>query len=337
METVYAVEELVLKDPMPTKSPTEPRRWGAASRCFKVLLGYWVAAALSCAIALGASSAPATGRYLYVLNCEAQLDKLDTVTGRKVTSYDLAKRTPLVPKIVGSLDGCLAYQVRYDAATALFYTVVPKQVQSKADGTKDYRVLAFTVPLIRFAKQLPGGKDLAEPPLLDDLVRGPVVRPDSTRLAKLDVSTLAAENRQTQNQVLESSGDSFLLRLFTADPQELVLAVADTRAKRLTRLQAVPATTALKVHLAPGGGYVLVEESGTDRLAIFDAKTGLKVKEVTGAGVGAQYFLAIAPNGKAVYHSGDMFRFVNLGLRLPSVPVWPSTGMEVPGVFFADR
>lgn len=296
---------------------------------------------LSAVGVLATFGAPVGGRYLYVVNCDAQIDKLDTVTESKVLSYNLAARTgklKLIPTDPGVLDGCLAYQARYDPAAAVFYIVAPKQVRQKSNGTKDYLLLGFSLPRVLLVKQVSAGKGLPEPPSLDDLVPySGGVRPDSARLAKLDVSTLAPDHQQIQNQVLESSGDRYLVRLFTADPQELVLAVANLRTKQLTRLQTLPATTALKAHLAPGGSHVMVETSDANRLLLYDSTTGHQVKELAAALIAGKNYLAIAPDGKAVYRSANAYQFIKLGLRFSPVAVWHPDGVEASATFFADR
>ena len=90
--------------------------------------------------------AAAPGRFLYVISCDARVDKLDTVSGRKLNTYDLANQTgkaSLVPRVQGPLDGCLVSQAVFDSKSSTFSTAVPVTNEPKADGTKDYRVLTL--------------------------------------------------------------------------------------------------------------------------------------------------------------------------------------------------
>ena len=292
-----------------------------------------------------------TGRYLYVVGCDALVDKLDTVADQKMAAYDLAKRTgkeQLIPAVTGTLDGCLAYQAVYDDKASVFYTIVPVEAQPKPDGTKDYRVLGFSVPELTLAKSMNGGENASDPPHLEAGKGQPVKvvtasewRPQT----ELDLSTFAPDKKNIPNQILETSGEKVLLRIFTANRNELALAVADRKSKTLVRLQDTPSTFAPNVHLAPGGDDVLVEEalqSGsqvtkTGKLLLYSASTGKPIKELSGQHIQELYFLAISPTGKAIYHSSDKYSFIDLGKTfVPDVVTRPiPTGY--PGLFFADK
>src|SRR5271170_3101079 len=168
------------------------------------------------------------GRFLYVVSCDARIDKLDTTVGRKVDAYDLAKRTgkeQLIPVVHGPLAGCLSYQALFDVQASVFYTAVPLADQPKPDGTKDYRVLAFSVPGLQLVKRMSGGESLDAPPhlRLDTGVAKIFKASEWSPQSDLDLSAYAPGKTQVPNQVLESSGEKVLLRIFTATGCELVL------------------------------------------------------------------------------------------------------------------
>jgi hypothetical protein len=296
--------------------------------------------------------AATAGQFLYVVTCDARVDKLDTITGRKMETYDLAKRTgkeslvPVVGGAQGALDSCLASQSVYDRAASTFSTVVPISNEPKADGTKDYRVLSFSVPRMELVKQDRGGESLDAPPHLE-LQSGTlkILKPSEWMpQTSLDLSAYGPDKTQTPNQILESSGDRALLRLFTADDKELLLAVADRNTQKLVRLQGVPTTVAPCVHIVPGGGHVLIEETGTGdkpgktgRLVLFDALTGKQQKELNDSHIKDLYFLAVSPTGRVIYHSNDNYWFVHLKMKFASAPVSRPISKGYPDFFFASK
>jgi len=265
-----------------------------------------------------------------------------------VASHDLAglPGNPPIPAATGGFDGCLAYQAEYDPAASVFYTVAPLQAIAKSDGTKDYRALGFSIPDLRLVKNIAAGANLDAPPHLT-LAGGDVkISPGAAwhPPTDLDLSTFAPDKQPLGNQIIETSGNRILLRIFTADPAQLSLAVADTHSKTIVRLQPAPATTVSNAHLVPAGSAVLIEEvTGapkpvkTGKLDLFDAATGRSIEQLTGPTVRAQYFLAISPTGKAIYHSGEAYSFVDFGRSFTRDPVSrPSTG-SYPAMFFAAK
>jgi hypothetical protein len=289
-------------------------------------------------------------RYLYVATCDASVYKLDTVENRQEASYDLSQAPgaqQIIPAYRGGLDGCLAYQAEFDAAASVFYIVAASEARMKPDGSKDYRVLGFSVPAMGLVKNVPAGSNLTHPPHLElgsdsalKLTPAAEWRPPTD----IDVSTFAPNREKLFNQIIDRSGDRALLRIFVADPKELSLAVADTKSKTVVRLQSPPPATAFRAHLAPGGEAVLIEATAgagdptkTGRLALFDANTGSLLEEITDPRVRDQYFLAISPNGRAVYHTGDAYSFVDLKRSFPATPVGHVLDSEYPAIFFADR
>jgi hypothetical protein len=291
----------------------------------------------------------AAGHYGYAIGCDAKVDKLDTLAERKVGTFDLALRTgnrQIIPQVRDGLDGCLADQAIYDPTASVFYTIVPLQAREKPDGTKDYRVLAFSIPDMRLAGKLRGGDSLADPPHLQmGAGKRVTVAAQWSPRTDLDLGGFAPGRTEIPNQILETSGALALLRLFTADRNELVLAVADSGSRTVVRLQGLPSTVAPSAHLSPGGKAVLAEETAlngssvekTGRLVLFEAATGSMIKDLTDPQIKDLAFLAISPTGRAIYHSGDRYRFVNLGTTFLDVPVTRPSSAGYPGFFFADR
>lgn len=301
-------------------------------------------------VATACHTPAATPPYLYVVTCDARVDKLDTIAGRKLASYDLAQDSDakqLLPTAAGGFDGCLAYQAQMDIEASTFYFVSPVQALSKPDGTRDYRVLGFSIPAIRLVKNMPAGSSPADPPHLDITPGGvPRTLPNSEwhPSTDIDISTFAPNREKLGNQIIESSGDRALLRIFTANPNELMLAIANTKSKTIATLQSIPPTTALNAHLSPDGDAVMIEvtESAgqpkkTGRLVLFDANTGGQVQEISDSIVRDQYFLAISPSGKAIYHSGESYSFVALKRAFAIGAVTHALDSSYPAIFFANR
>jgi hypothetical protein len=309
---------------------------------------------VACAL-LGACLAPearaAVDRFLYIVSCDAQLSKVDTQLDTMLSSVDLATRTgghKFIPDVRGVLDGCLTYQAVYDPLASRFYTIVPQEAEPKANGTKDYRVLGFSIPETRLESEALAGTSLSDPPhiQIDRAYNVIVVRAsDWSPQADMDLRGFGPDDFHAANQILEVSGHHVLLRLFSASSDGLTLAVADRETKKLFYLHEIPPTTALNVHLAPGGLTVLVEEavSGggstrkTGRLILFDVPMGRAIATVDEPVVRDMAFLAISPNGKAIYHRNDNYRFIGLGRAFSSDPVSRPFAGSYPGYFFADR
>jgi hypothetical protein len=306
--------------------------------------------AILVAVATGCQTQAAAPRYLYVVTCDARVDKLDTIARRKMASYDLAQASGeqhLIPSAAGSFDGCLAYQAQPDPAASAFYVLAPVQAAIKPDGTREYRILGFSIPAIQLIKNMPAGSNLTDPPHLD---LGPGGVPRTVPATEwrpqtdIDLSTFAPARAKLGNQIIESSGDRALLRIFTADPKELKLAVANTKSNTIATLESPPPTTALNAHLSPGGDVVMIEVTEgagqpkkTGRLVLFDANTGKQVQEVSDPIARDQHFLAISPSGKAIYHSGETYSFVGLKRDFATTPVIHALDSNYPAVFFADR
>jgi hypothetical protein len=304
------------------------------------------------ALLCGASAAPpGSDRFLYVVGCDATVSKLDTVLDKTIDSVDLATRTGeqrVIPEVATVVDGCLSYHAVYDRAASRFDTVVPLQADPKPNGTRDYRVLGFSVPDLRLDMQRPAGNSLPAPPHLEIERAGrvTVVRArDWAPRTELDLKGFAGRGGPLRNRILETSGPRDLLRLFNGRDDALTIAVADRDRRTLTILHDIPVTTARNVHLAPGGQAVLVEEVGsigmpagkTGRLVLFDVATGDAVSDVTEPAIKDLAFLAISPNGKAIYHRNDHYRLISLGRTFVPVAVSRPFSDGYPGLFFADR
>jgi hypothetical protein len=292
-----------------------------------------------------------SGRYVYVVLCDARVDKLDTASDRVAETYDLARRSgprQLIPQVDGVLDGCLANETIYFASKSTFYTVVPTQAESRPDGSNDYRILGFSVPELQLVSDVAAGTGLGEAPHLEFDPAGIPKAIDQSKWVPqtdVDISRFRFAGAATRNEILESSAGHYLLRLFDRRIDELTIAVADEESKALVVLRDLPPTTALNVHLAPGGSYVLVEETGetrtsavkTGRIVLYDSKTGSRIRSLSNPQIRKLYFLAISPNGKAIYHDSRNYIFVDLEQKASTdVVVLPPT-VPSPGLFFADR
>ena len=291
------------------------------------------------------AAAPVPGRYMYAVDGGGGLTKFDSVTGRRVVRYDLEARTgelkipPTSGK--GAPDGCLASQALYDRASGRFYTVVAKQYQAKADGTKDFEALAFTVPGLRLAGHWPAGDNVNaenEPKIESVVGEKPRVVDDAHAAeTKLDTVALGLSAQPFENRIMERTGSVVLLDLLAGDSNGGIrMAVAQLKAKKLVK-QLPPLSGFL--HLTPGGGYLVAKREDADAFEVYDVNTGKKVKSVAAPkGLAVSEFLAIAPSGSVVFNAGEGFQIVKLGMTFPNVAV---TGTKAPSaclsVFFANK
>jgi hypothetical protein len=276
-------------------------------------------------------SNPIAGRYLYVVDGGGGLTKFDTVTGKSAIRIDLGTRTGALKippaRGKGAQDGCLASQAVYDRATARFYTVVAKQYQAGADGTKDFEVLAFTIPGVELAGHWSAGDHINEDsgrPMIESVAAGRKPTIVAANAApnvetKLDVVALGLSEQPFENRIIERSGDVVLLDLLSGDSQKGIgLETAHLQTKKLVPLPRL----ADFIHLTPGGRYVVAKRMDGVEFEVYDTKTGAKVKTVTAPkGFEMNEFLAIAPTGKIVFNAGGGFRLVDLGMRFANVPV----------------
>lgn len=293
-------------------------------------------AAVCATFAIGADTTtksqttPWAGRYFYVVDGGGGLTKLDTVTAKRVVRFDLGTRTGAlkIPPTTGpgAQDGCLASQAVYDHAMARFYTVVAKQYRAAADGTKDFDVLAFSIPGVQLVGHWPAGEHVnadSEPQIESVAADGKptIVAANAVppREAKLDTVALGLTKQPFENKIVERSGDVVLLDLLSGDSEKgIQLAVAHLHAKKLVRLPLLSGF----IHLTPGGADVVAKRTDSNQFEVYAAKTGAKVKTVTAPrGFGADNFLAIAPTGRILFNDGEGFRLIDLGMRFPNVSV----------------
>jgi hypothetical protein len=319
----------------------------------------------------------AAPRYLYVVGCGATIDKIDTVTERKLAQFDLSAKTDQIPNPKGHLDGCLANGVAYDPAQRSFYTAVPVSAHFDEQDSRHYRILRFSLPAMLFLNAMALEPDLSDPPQLRVSAEGSiyvragdkdfqlvqaVLRPVSakTPLFSSDLNVMAYKGSDLSSfrlregstesvpaEVLEISGNAALVQLSSARDDE-VFAVANAKTMQIAVLHDLPPTFPQNVHLAPDGQAVLVEaarppENGseiihkTGELALFDGASGKRLKQWTMPNLDGNDFLAFTPNGKIVYHSGSIYRFTSSNGT--SHPDVPVYRNENPGppLFFASE
>lgn len=145
-----------------------------------------------------------------------------------------------------------------------------------------------------------------------------------------------------RNEIVETSGDAVLLRVFDPDQVTLTFAVADSKRKTLVRLQGLVPTLAGFAHLAPGGSAVYVEEAtGTIKASVkdgkaflYDAATGRRSREIEDPRIPSLYFLSITPMGQVVYFGNERYSTVNLRLRF-STDVVRTSHSKAPAYFVA--
>jgi hypothetical protein len=299
----------------------------------------------------GTAAPPKPERYLYVLGCGAVVDKLDTVTGRKLSSVDLRSKTDRVPDPQGHLDGCLANGVAYQESDQVFYTAVPTSAQYDAQGKREFRILSFAVPGLQFKDAVAVKGTFTDPPRLAIAAAGNVeVIELATRLnlfgyTGADLSPYRLPNEDSvPGRIVDESGDAAAVQLSSASGS--AFAAANRKTKQVALLRDLPRTFPQNVHLAPAGAVVLVEGARpspdgseptlkTGDLVLVSSASGEPVKSWKIANLEGYLFLAIAPNGKVVYHSGDRYRFpCETGASYPNVPVYREESAGPP-VFFA--
>lgn len=305
--------------------------------------------ALIAAIALLASSetAPAAdagakaGRFLYLVACDATVERFDAVERVRTGTFDLPKRpgaTRLFPKVTGVLEVCEANQVVFDPAASAFYTLVPRATAGDLSGNR-YRIVGFSVPDLRVTKVIAVPGKPAHPPTLA-LTRGrPRATPAAESASEWDLSVYPGR-AQRPNRVIETSGARALLHVY-AGPAEVM--VADATTKTLFPVAVPGPVVDDTLHLSPGGTHVVVE-GGTFRertgdLSVFDVATGQRVKTVSRPDVASMSFRGIAPAGGVLYTRMEEFTFVELGLEFPARPVSRRVVQDFPPptMFFADR
>ncbi len=276
---------------------------------------------------------PAVGnpRYLYVIDCDGRVDKLDMIERKKISSFALTERAgstsgaPVIPSpegAAGRMDGCVAQRAQVDPAGATVSLIAPKGARVDAEGLQEFQVLTFTLPQWTLTGARPAGRSAEAPWLVRDTTGTLQVRPDNPLLTAPapDVQALTGADADAGGVLLQSSANGLLLSLLFKNTKAFVPGLANTETRTLTRLTDLPPTAQRFVHLAPGGGFVLVEAVApavphrrTGALRLYDA-TGRAVADVVDERLRQMEFVALTPNGLAVYAaaSGE-YHFVSLG------------------------
>lgn len=315
------------------------------------LLGALLSLLCGLAMARCVAAAPARpARYMYVIGCEATVDKLDTYTGTQVEEVDLATRTGvhrIIPAPSDPQQFCLSEGALYARAKRIFYTVIALKSDVDPDDPQDYDVLGFSVPGLHLVYHRPAARHAEEAPKIVLRAGGAVALQTDMEPMEgsiVDLGVDAQTGLPVHARIIETAGKTSLIQLLPTPAGELE--IATWRAGHpYVRLHDTPSTTVDNVHLTPGGQAVLVEEtklSGgtmikTSRLAIFDSDTGARLSEISDPAVRNGSLVAIAPVGKAVYYDGRRYRFVTLGRSFAGEPAVRPADENNERAFFADR
>ena len=250
----------------------------------------------------------------------------------------------------GKMDGCLAQRVVVDSKGGKVSLIAPKSARLDSDGLQEFQALTFLLPEWRLTATLPAGK-LPEAPRLELDADGGVRVPNDehwTPVTTLDLSKYKGQDADAGGLVLASSGNTSLLSLLSVKSDKsdkLAFGLADPIALTVTRLGNLPVTTLGHAHLAPGGGYVLVEatESAetnaktTGALKLYDA-VGNRVGEWKDEGIRNMVFVALTPNGNAVYRSDTGYHFIAMGLPFGTAAITkPMPELAEPGLVFSAK
>ena len=306
------------------------------------------------------ASAPAThtasvlavgSRFLYVVSCDGRVDKLDTVEKIKIDSFLLSERSgtpPAVPAAPdGRMDGCLTQRVVADAKSGKVSLIAPRTARLSPDGSQEFQALTFSLPEWKLSSIRSAGR-LPEAPRLELDAGGGVRIPNDaqwTPVMLMDLSKYHGQDSGAAGLMRASSGNTTLLSLLAATSKRPVFALADRSAGVVTVLDALPTTSLGHVHLAPGGGYVLVEVTQsadpaadlTGVLQLRDAN-GKRVGEWTDASLRGMVLVALTPNGTAVYRSQTTYRFLDLGRPFGNASVTkPRPELAEPGLVYAAK
>ena len=290
-------------------------------------------------------------RFLYVVNCDSRVDKLDLTRQEMVESFHLSERSGSPSAVAaapdGKMDGCLAQRVVADGKREKVSLIAPKSARLDSDGLQQFQALTFVLPEWRLTATLPAGKLPEAPRLKLDADGSLHVLNDAqwTPVTMWDLSKYKGQDADAGGLVLESSGGTSLLSLLSAKSDKMAFGLADPTALTVTPLESLPVTTLGHVHLAPGGNYVLAE--GTES-AEKDAKTtgvlylynaaGKHVGERKDEGIRSMAFVALTPNGYAVYRSDTRYQFIALGRPFGAVAITkPMPELAEPGLVFSAK
>jgi hypothetical protein len=285
-------------------------------------------------------------RFLYVVSCDARVDKLDTVNDKKVETFHLSERSgspPAVPAPAdGKMDGCLAQRLQVDGAGKHASLIAPKQARLDSAGLQEFQALTFSLPDWKLVATQAAGK-LPQAPWLQLQTGSELKVLDDAQWSpqtQLDLRHYQGQDDAVTGIIVASSGSTSLLSLLYAKSDQLALGLADPRARTLTRLTDLPTTSLRHVHLAPGGGFVLVEltepnvspAKRTGALRLYDSN-GKQAAQWMDERLRGMSFVALTPNGKAVYRNGTEYHFVSMGRPFGSAAVTqPMPELAAPGL-----
>jgi hypothetical protein len=321
----------------------------------------FLVAACSKAPTAPAASASATARqhnagsvsaaFLYAVNCDARVDKLDLVNRKVVASFHLSERSGSPPAVTtapdGKMDGCLAQRVVSDGQGSRVGLIAPKSARLDSAGLQEFQALMFQLPDWRLTATLPAGRRPEAPHLMldSDLALRVVDDAQWNPVTLLDLGKYKGQDAQAGGLLLASSGHMTLLSLLSSKPGPLALGLADLQTLTLTRLVDVPTTNLGHVHLAPGGAYVLVETTETadsnakttGALVLYDS-SGVRVGQWQDEGTRNMRFVALTPKGDAVYRAGSEYHFVAMGRSFSAAAVSkPMPDLVEPGLVFSAQ
>ncbi len=313
-----------------------------------------IVCALAGLLAGACSSAQEAGqgqRFLYVVNCDARVDKLDTFERKKVESFNLSARSgspPAVPTAPdGKMDGCLAQRVLVDAAAHHVSLMSPKEARLDSDGMQEFQAVTFTLPDWKLVSVQSAGRHPEAPRLQHGATGDLKVLSEAEWLpvTQLDLRGYKGHDGNLGGLILASSGNTSLLSLLSATSVRLTLGLASQTARTVVGLTNLPQTTLRHIQLAPGGGFVLVEAtqttgasaSRTGVLSLYDT-SGKQVAEWADQRVREMAFVALTPNGTAVYHKGLDYVFIPMGRSFGNAPVVkPMPDLAEPGLVFSAQ
>ena len=305
--------------------------------------------------------ASSSERYVYLISCDGEVNKLDTATGSRVYGFLLADRTELAPRLSGAregLDGCIAENILHEASAKQVHIIVPTTTREDGEGKRNFRWLTFALPDWNLIGSKPAGDKLESAPIF--------VRDANATSGAISVKRAADQAYPTEidlsgyqgngdiaitnilgNTIRQRSGDAALLVLHTGDAKRFRLGLADLKQRTLTLIVDRAATEAFDFHLAPGGGFVLiqtllVDDKSTRRpgaLSLVDSN-GKVVTDIANAGISDHEFVTLTPNGFAVYVNNLGYRFIAIApknTRFGSAVVTRPFEVSRPAVVFSDE
>ncbi len=266
---------------------------------------------------------------VYVVRCDGHIDIVDSADGRVQRRVDLAAKLPIEHALGvagATFDNCLLNGSLYAPRQHAFYARVPDHFSEP----QRFGLWRFTVPGLDAHEVRPPFADAADLPELTLAVDGSVKTTARSAMALvLDVSGYRGAAGRTVTRNIARSGTRVLVQLVAPNQKGLSFGVADTAHHVLTVLQRLPPTTERFIHLAPGGHVVIVERvtgggataRGSGTLTIYDADTGFPRRDLLAPRTIAATFVAIAPDGHALYRRGDDYIAIDLGVHFDATMV----------------